>query len=184
MLDVDGHVVVARDLVERVTGLLKTLEESKSKSVSNHSEESFSSPSPGLGRLILPMRGLHAELYPPELPRLQGGRARVSLFGKRLVRKLTSWYVEPRWLVQQNYDGHNIHFASGVVDELLRVQRELDELRRQNMHLKLQMVAAVERINRYTRDWKDRLVANDEPQPAAVASSTSTAARRDARAPD
>ena len=95
-------------------------------------------------------------LYPPELPHRQGGRASVSVFGKRLVRKLTGWYVEPRWTVQQNYDGHNIHFAAGVVDELLQVRRELEELRRQNMHLKLQLVASVERINRSIRDSKDR----------------------------
>ena len=81
---------------------------------------------------------------------VQGG-ARAG-FAKRLVRKLTGWYVEPRWTAQQHYDGHNIHFASGVVDEVQRINRELDDLRRQNVQLKLQVVSSVERLNRYRRD--------------------------------
>jgi hypothetical protein len=159
-LDVDGHVIAASDLVERVTGLLKTLEDSKSESASSHTEATSNSASLGVGRPILSMRALHAELYPPELPHLHGGRARVSVFGKRFVRKLTGWYVEPRWIAQQNFDGHNIHFAAGVVDELLQVRRELEDLRRQNTYLKLQLVASVERINRYIRDSKDRSAGN------------------------
>ena len=79
-------------------------------------------------------------------------RAVASSFVKRLVRRLTSWYVEPRWVLQQNYDGQILELASGIVNEFQRIDIELDELRRQNTRLKLQVVTSVERLNRYRRE--------------------------------
>ena len=60
--------------------------------------------------------------------------------------------MEPRWVLQQNYDGHILELASGIVDEFQRIDVELDELRRQNTRLKLQVVTSVERLNRFRRD--------------------------------
>jgi hypothetical protein len=143
-------VIAAEDLINRVQQLIRTIDEVNPPSRGSALDDE-SSDVPRIGAPILPMSALHAELYPKDLGRPIGAKGRASKSAKRVVRKLTSWYVEPRWIVQQNYDGHNIHFASGVVDELSRMDRELDELRRQNVHLKLQVVTAVERLNRYRR---------------------------------
>jgi 2-polyprenyl-3-methyl-5-hydroxy-6-metoxy-1,4-benzoquinol methylase len=98
------------------------------------------------------MNAALAELHPPDFGQFKGVRARVSVFVKRLVRKLTSWYVEPRWVLQERYDGENLQLVSGVVSQFHRVDAELTELRRQNTRLKLQVVASVERLNRHRRE--------------------------------
>lgn len=151
MLDVDGHVIAAEDLVDRVEKLVRTIDESNPRSKDRGRDSEEFPEVPRLAAPILPMQALHRDLYPKDLGHPTGARGRGSKFAKRFVRKLTAWYVEPRWIVQQNYDGHNIHFASGVVEELSRMDRELDELRRQNVHLKLQVVTAIERLNRHRR---------------------------------
>ena len=153
MLDVDGHVIAAEDLVNRVEQLIRTIDERNPRPTESAQDSDELPEGPRLAAPILPMRALHGELYPKDLGQPAGAKGRASKSAKRVVRKLTGWYVEPRclWIVQQNYDGHNIHFASGVVDELSRMDRELDDLRQQNMQLKLQVVTAVERFNRNRR---------------------------------
>jgi 2-polyprenyl-3-methyl-5-hydroxy-6-metoxy-1,4-benzoquinol methylase len=149
VFDVDGHVIGADELVERVEKLIATIDERDDRSAAFVRDRVAQDEHDDVGDPIMPMRALHNELYPPDLTDGPGARGRASSFTKRLVRKLTSWEVEPRWTVQQHYDGHNIHFAAGVVGELRRMDRELDELRRQNIRLKLQVVGSTERLNRY-----------------------------------
>jgi 2-polyprenyl-3-methyl-5-hydroxy-6-metoxy-1,4-benzoquinol methylase len=161
VLDVDGHVIAAEDLVNRVERLVSTIDESNPSPKERPTDADEIPDGPAFAAPILPMRALHGELYPPELPRPQSARGRASVLGKRIVRKLSRWYVEPRWLAQQNYDGHNIHFAAGVVSELDRAQRELEELRQQNIRLKLQLVGSVERLNRSIRSAQDHFATQD-----------------------
>jgi 2-polyprenyl-3-methyl-5-hydroxy-6-metoxy-1,4-benzoquinol methylase len=95
------------------------------------------------------MHVLHAEIQPPDIGGGPlGARSKAANYAKRTVRKLTSWYVEPRWVSQRLYDAHNAQFASGVDAELQRLDRELDRLRRTNNTLRLQVVSSLERINR------------------------------------
>jgi 2-polyprenyl-3-methyl-5-hydroxy-6-metoxy-1,4-benzoquinol methylase len=151
VLDVDGHVMAADELVNRVEQLIRTIDEANPRTRDGAAKGDDSDDETHLGAPILPMSALHRDLYPKDLGEPAGAKGRASKSAKRVVRKLTSWYVEPRWITQQDYDGHNIHFAMGVVDELQRIDRELEELRRQNVQLKLQMVTATERFNRYRR---------------------------------
>ncbi len=65
---------------------------------------------------------------------------------KKVVRRLTSWYVEPRWVAEQALDARTIDFASEAYNNLHRMERELEALRRQNVRIKLELVAAVERF--------------------------------------
>jgi 2-polyprenyl-3-methyl-5-hydroxy-6-metoxy-1,4-benzoquinol methylase len=153
VLDVDGHVIAADDLVARVDKFVKRIDEAVPETgLSTDSRAPTEDAVPPVRAPIPPMQALHTELRPPDLGHPQTPRGRATKLAKQVVRKLTNWYVEPRFEVQQNYDGHNIHFAMAVIDELQRVDRELVELRRQNTQLRLQVVAAVERLNRFRRE--------------------------------
>jgi O-antigen chain-terminating methyltransferase len=151
VLDVDGHVIGASDLVSRVDKYIEEI----NQAVGDPGPATGTTPiatRPAVSAPILPMQAHHVELLQtPDLGQPTGTRGVASAFTKRLVRKITGWYIEPRFAAQQNYDGHNILFANGVVAELARVDSELSELRRQNLQLKLQVVSSVERLNRYRR---------------------------------
>jgi len=152
VFDVDGHVIAAEDLLARVERLIRTIDDTNpapSNAVPDSNAREL------LPEVVAPMRSMQAvlaELHPPDLGRPRGARGRASSSVKRLIRRLTSWYVEPRWILQENYDGRNLELASGIVNAFPRIDAELDELRRQNIRLKLQVVTSVERLNRYRRE--------------------------------
>lgn len=149
MLDIDGQVVSADALVQRVEDLLRSID---SEEVTT--EVKGRRPEPTLDAPIHAMRLMHREMGAPVLPPPSGLRGHVSLFAKRLVRKATSWYVEPRWMVQHQIDSENIDYASQVYNTVRRIEVELDELRRQNIRLKLQLVATSERVNGYRSELR------------------------------
>ena len=99
----------------------------------------------GLDAVVSPvhaMRAAHATVHPPvDL----GGRGSLV---KRAVRRLTAWYVEPRWAAEQELDARTIEFASEVYNTLHRLEVELDDLRLQNARARLAVVAANERLRR------------------------------------
>jgi hypothetical protein len=153
VLDVDGHVIAADDLVARVDSFVKRIEEAVPKSdLVGESRATQTEAVNPLRAPVSPMQALHLELRPPDLGHPQTPRGRATKAAKQVIRKLTNWYIEPRFVVQQDYDGHNIHFALAVIDELQRVDRQVVELRRQNTQLRLQVVAAVERLNRFRKE--------------------------------
>jgi 2-polyprenyl-3-methyl-5-hydroxy-6-metoxy-1,4-benzoquinol methylase len=146
VLDVDGHVISAEVLVQRVQDLMAVATAGGEPAPGSTSEPALDAP-------IHAMRVVHRKLHPPALDSGRGLRASVSRFTKRIVRKLTGWYVEPRWALQQELDAQNIEFASlmynFVYNGTYRIDRELDELRKQNARLKLRLVDANERLSRY-----------------------------------
>ena len=99
MLDVDGQVVSAEVLVQRIEELLATIDTAgpPAETVSQIVTPSLDSP-------IRTMRIIQREMHPPELGGGGGLRRRASTMAKRIVRKLTHWYVEPRWTVQNDLD--------------------------------------------------------------------------------
>ena len=151
MLDVDGQVVSADVLVQRIEELLAAID-----TAGTPAEAASQVVTPSLDSPIHAMRIIQREMYPPELDGVGGLRGRASTTAKRLVRKLTHWYVEPRWTVQNDLNSQTIEFASlmynSVHNNLKRIDSELDELRRQNTRLKLQLVDASERVSRCRRE--------------------------------
>jgi 2-polyprenyl-3-methyl-5-hydroxy-6-metoxy-1,4-benzoquinol methylase len=143
VLDIDGQVISADVLIQRVEQLLGAID---ARDVVTGPREGVATPT--LDAPIHGMRVIQREMHPPDLdaPRARGGR--VGTFVKRVVRKLTSWYVEPRWILQQQLDGESIEFASRAFNSICRIEAELDELRRQNTRLKLQLVDSNERVSR------------------------------------
>src|SRR6516165_8711463 len=155
MLDVDGHVISPDVLVERVQQLLSSMDGQSAPGPAHIrpvATEQLAAP-------VHAMQPLHAELHPPDLSGATGLRGRVGRLFKRIIRRLTSWYVEPRWITQQEFDLRNIEFSRHVLNgfdltnrHLEQVDAELEELRRHNLRLKLQIVAEIERQNRHRRE--------------------------------
>lgn len=148
MLDVDGHVLHPDVLVERVQQLLAGIDRQEAE-LPNGSVPVFTEQ---LAAPVHAMQPLHAELHPPDLSGAKGVRGRVGRIFKRVVRRLTSWYVEPRWVVQNDLDARGIEFSRQVIGAVARIDSELEELRRQNVRLRMQMVAEIERHNRQRRE--------------------------------
>jgi 2-polyprenyl-3-methyl-5-hydroxy-6-metoxy-1,4-benzoquinol methylase len=155
MLDIDGHVIDPEALLERVQELVSTIEgqsPTPPADIRAVSTEHLAAP-------VHAMQPLHAGLLPPDLSGAAGLRGRAGRFFKRVVRRLTSWYVEPRWVTQQEFDFRNIEFSREVIGafdltnrHLARVDAELEDLRQQNVRLKLQIVAEIERHSRHRRE--------------------------------
>ncbi len=136
MLDVDGQVIGADDLVSRVEALIDRIK-------AGEAPPGAAEPT-GLPAVVAPIHGMRMSLGGLHPPDLAAGRSPGTLL-KRAVRRLTSWYVEPRWIVQHELDSRNIDFASEAYNSLHRIEAELEALRRQNVQMKLELVAAAER---------------------------------------
>jgi 2-polyprenyl-3-methyl-5-hydroxy-6-metoxy-1,4-benzoquinol methylase len=143
MLEVDGSVISAEVLVQRVQELVAAVDAQKPP------------PQGQPGNTAQPIEAslhamalAHGELNPPDLDGARGPRGRVGAFVKRAIRRLTSWYVEPRWAHQHEFDGQAIATASSLTEALRRVDAELAELQRQNASLRLQAVTSSERAAR------------------------------------
>ena len=83
----------------------------------------------------------------PDLGQPKGLKGRASKFAKRVVRKLTHWYVEPRsgGLIRQNLDLQNAELASSV----------LAELQLHNARFELQAASLTEQLERLERSrWQ------------------------------
>jgi 2-polyprenyl-3-methyl-5-hydroxy-6-metoxy-1,4-benzoquinol methylase len=150
MLDVDGQVISAEALAKRVQSLVESIDAGTlADGVSSQSGD------PTLDGWVAAMRHAHSQLHPPDISSPQGLRGHVGAFFKRIVRRLTSWYVEPRWVLQQQIDAQAIAFASALSAVVARSDAELAELRRQNARLRLQAVISNERGTRALHDIGD-----------------------------
>jgi hypothetical protein len=152
LLDVDGQVIAADVLVERVEHLLQGVRSAGGPAVGAVAGQSAPST---LDAPIHAMRVVHGQLHPPDAGGRPGLRGRIGSMLRRVVRRLTSWYVEPRWILQQEFDTQTIEFSSQAFNEMHRVDADLNELRAQMARLKMQLVAANERTNRVRRDVGD-----------------------------
>ncbi len=153
LFDVDGQVISADALVERVEHLLQGVRSAGGPSAGAVAGQP--APPTALDAPIHAMRVIHGQLHPPDVDGRPGLRGRVGSVLRRVVRRLTSWYVEPRWVLQQEFDTQSIEFSAQAFNAVYRVDAELEELRAQMARLKMQLVAANERTNRVRRDVGD-----------------------------
>jgi 2-polyprenyl-3-methyl-5-hydroxy-6-metoxy-1,4-benzoquinol methylase len=154
VLDVDGNVISSEELVRRVEQHLTTIGPTSMRSRDGVAGRR-TAPSTGLNEA--PLRGLwalQARTRPPDLGQPKGLKGRASKFAKRIVRKLTHWYVEPRWTVQQAYNLQNAEFASSV----------LAELRLQNARFELQAASFAEQLERSRWQGRDGFAMQDDVQ--------------------
>lgn len=62
------------------------------------------------------------------LQRAQGIRARIAYEIKRTVRRFTSWYVEPRWVLQQAVNSELSALLDAMERNTAHLRDDLDEL--------------------------------------------------------
>jgi O-antigen chain-terminating methyltransferase len=159
MLDVDGQVISQESLVQRVTELLAVIDAGAPPVTEVHHASREGDPGPVLHAMSV----AHGQLNPPDLSGARGPRGRIGALLKRVVRRLTSWYVEPRWIQQKEYDGQAVVLASMTLTALRRVDAELEELRRESARLRLLSVTANERVRRALQELDEmRVVFTDE----------------------
>jgi hypothetical protein len=70
-------------------------------------------------------------VLPPDLSVATWPGKRSRLIARRIVRKLTWWYVEPRWVVQRGIDEEVGRFATSAATELAAMRREVSMLQRE-----------------------------------------------------
>lgn len=142
-LEADWDVIGPDDLITRVESLLARIKagDQLPGSVTVGSLEALVTP-------VHEMRALHRELHPPDLPGGGSARGRVSGFVKRIVRRLTSWYIEPRWQLQELIDARAVDFSSEAFNSVYRIEQELERLRQRDARLRLDIIATAERLRR------------------------------------
>jgi O-antigen chain-terminating methyltransferase len=143
VLDVDGTVAPTEALVSRVEELIRRIDAG--------ADTPGSTEVPGLAPLVDPVHGmrvLHRDMHPPDLGAASGVRGRFGVVARKAARRMTSWYVEPRFQVQEQIDARTIEFASEAYNAIHRLEGEIEELRRQVVRAKLDVVATGERLRR------------------------------------
>jgi 2-polyprenyl-3-methyl-5-hydroxy-6-metoxy-1,4-benzoquinol methylase len=143
VLDVDGSVVPTDVLVSRVEDLIRRVDAG--------AEVPGGPVIPGLGALVDPvhaLRILHREMHPPEIVASGGVRGRVGALARKSVRRMTSWYVEPRFEVQEQIEARTVDFASETYNAIHRLEADVEAVRRQNVRVRLDVVATGEKLRR------------------------------------
>jgi 2-polyprenyl-3-methyl-5-hydroxy-6-metoxy-1,4-benzoquinol methylase len=129
MLDVDAKVVTGDELVRRVQEVLAR---------TDRGELSFArtvAPHPDLeqhdrtGERAAAMHQRLAEIQQPPILVPPGAAGRAKRFGKKAVRKLVWWYVEPRWVPQRQFDTEAAYFATDVDSALGRLRDSIADVR-------------------------------------------------------
>ncbi len=156
MLDVDGRVISAADLVARVDQLLESIGSSSSSQAPMDGPSARSlllaeSDPEARQRLLNVLSELRGQMRPPPLVRRPGARGQVAWLVKRVIRKLIMWYVEPRLEIQRDYDANAVDLLSSIQHELRRSDAEMADLRRLNATVRLQFVSSLERVSELRR---------------------------------
>jgi 2-polyprenyl-3-methyl-5-hydroxy-6-metoxy-1,4-benzoquinol methylase len=166
-VEADWDVIAPDELIARVDGLLARIDAGE--------ELPGSVPATGLAALVSPvheMRALHRGLHPPEIGPGGGPRRRAGGVVKRLIRRMTSWYVEPRWQVQEQIDAKAIDFTAEAYNSVHRIEAELERLRQQNARLRIDVVATTERLRQTQERLADCATGLSEVQGALSRSAT------------
>ena len=82
---------------------------------------------------------LWATVAPPELLRRATTRGHVAFTVKRLVRKVSAWYVEPRWIAQREIDAEVARFASDTAAAIEQLNWRVEHLEQWNDHLQREL---------------------------------------------
>jgi 2-polyprenyl-3-methyl-5-hydroxy-6-metoxy-1,4-benzoquinol methylase len=142
VLDADGNVVSPNELVARVEQLLRSTPDSHVQS----EQSAAGTHQPSHEMTVAHTNALHVlqhQLVVPGVDSPPGVTAPAKRTFKRVIRKLTWWYVEPRWRVQNDFDAHSAHFASAVTTELSRLSTEMDQQRQRHREQQLRLAVQI-----------------------------------------
>jgi hypothetical protein len=79
------------------------------------------------------------DVAPPTLELHPGPRGRMVNLVQRTARRLTWWYIEPRWTGQREFDAVAARFASETTRAVEVLRSEVQELRNTNDRLARQL---------------------------------------------
>jgi O-antigen chain-terminating methyltransferase len=160
VLDVDGNVVSPEELVRRVEQLVRRIGPTSQSPGSQYPGDSRypAIASKSVEPELDAMRITLADIRPPDLPQPRGPRGRAVHFVKRVVRKLTRWYVEPRLELQRRFDEYSVEFATTLHNYIRQVDSEIHEREQRDIALDLQVLEAVEKQER----WLSSIPSQDD----------------------
>jgi 2-polyprenyl-3-methyl-5-hydroxy-6-metoxy-1,4-benzoquinol methylase len=122
MLDVDANVVSADELVRRVRDVLARTERGELPFARTVRPQPGADPPLVDRERAAAMHERLAEIQQPPILAPPGTVGKAKRFGKKAVRKLVWWYVEPRWVPQREFDTETAMFASDVESALARLR--------------------------------------------------------------
>ena len=91
------------------------------------------------GRRAEALHSLWGTVVAPGIPAARGPRGVGQRFVRRAVRRLTSWYVEPRFAAQHEIDAELARFATESVLAIRQVHIELTDAKREISLLKREL---------------------------------------------
>lgn len=128
---ISGQVVASEDLENRLVSATAQIEQAGG---SDRRDRAALNRSP-IESAVSRADRLHRHwvaLASPAIQRGPGRAGRGIAITKRIVRRLTAWYVEPRWEVQREVNAEAARFATDSTDALRALQSEIENLQYTN----------------------------------------------------
>jgi 2-polyprenyl-3-methyl-5-hydroxy-6-metoxy-1,4-benzoquinol methylase len=143
LIDVDSMVIQPEELVRRVREVLAATDTSAVPLANPPAWGNVpGDPLPSAERRAATLHRRYGELRQPPLAAAPGAVGRSKHFAKRVVRKATRWYVEPRWETQAEFDAESARLASDLTLGLRRLHGDLATVRQELGELTAHQAAA------------------------------------------
>jgi O-antigen chain-terminating methyltransferase len=175
MIEVDAAVISPDELILRVQSLLAETPRAGVPAVP-YSPRNLPAQSGRGGPELARQRAevLHQrfkQLGPPEITAGPGLRGKVTRVVKRVVRKLTAWYVEPRWTAQIDFDAATAwaatESANAIGQQAIELQRLSQSIERIERMIEAR-TAAEDRREREVKAMARAVLDEHEGELAAV----------------
>jgi hypothetical protein len=131
---VSAQVVASEDLENRLRAATEQIDQTIGSDSGNQAASNRSPIESAVSRADRLHRYWIA-LASPAIERGPGLSGRGVETTKRIVRRLTAWYVEPRWEVQREVNAEAARFATDSTDALRTLQGEIENLQYTNEQL-------------------------------------------------
>lgn len=144
------EVIDSADLMSRVSHILETVD-TRVLDLTPPLRGVATKPYVQAARRAEALHSLWGTVVAPGIAPARGPRAKSQRFVKKMVRRLTHWYVEPRFVAQHEIDAELARFATDSVlairrthVELTDAKRDIDFLRRELKHSRAESARLVE----------------------------------------
>lgn len=150
--------VTEAELIRRATAVVRNSgSETGPQPVSSPSRDALQQIHTNASESLARLQAAHDALLAPSLEPVEGIVLGLKRFAKRLVRKLVGWYVEPRWVVQREFNAEAIRSVNlsleatrQLEDQVLSMEHAADVTRQSQMQLAAELNALREQSAEYT----------------------------------